>query len=636
MISSLRKLARPWAVVFILANLLNVLAPTISWALTSGPTAPEATSFEPVDTTNIVDMLTGDMTYNIPLLEVPGPAGSYPLSLSYHAGIMPGEEASWVGLGWTLNPGAITRNVNGYPDDFSNVGTYNRVYWAGGQRDTYSYGISVGIKGLVSVGAGLQVSYDTYRGTGRGGYLDASVGFKSTNLRASATVGISPYGGAYASVGLGLGIGIGSRVVGDGLSANLSVGITTNFNTTSLNGGVGVNIRDANGRGFSGSLLGASISTGGDQVTSSLSLGGGTSNVNNSKVGQISTSESGFSIDIPIYIVNLSYSQHQVRYWMDQTERVAVSGVLYNPTPQSEVYNATSFNNYAFDTYTLPEFETTNDPNKAPGPSFFNYDNYSVNAQGIAGNMRPYLLKDLIFRQNRIIKKDNKEEIIQYHYSGDEYRTGKKEFRFINDFSNKHQTQLDSWVNTPYPLVASYGTATSGESGNTGLIGNKLFGSRNIEWYTNTQIRNNQDGDFIDCNATGFNRLPTTQIGGFKITNESGVTYHFALPAYAYDEYEYSENIKFPDGKTFNEFKKREPYAYTWYLTAITGPDYVDRGGQNNGSNGIVDSSDWGYWVAFDYGKWSNNFPWRNPEVGFIQDIDNNFQNYSSGKKSIT
>ncbi len=112
MISSLRKLARPWAVVFILANLLNVLAPTISWALTSGPTAPEATSFEPVDTTDLVNLATGDFTYNIPLLEVPGPAGGYPLSLSYHAGIQPNEDASWVGLGWTLNPGAISRSVN--------------------------------------------------------------------------------------------------------------------------------------------------------------------------------------------------------------------------------------------------------------------------------------------------------------------------------------------------------------------------------------------------------------------------------------------------------------------------------------------------------------------------------------------
>src|SRR5258706_7176043 len=88
------------------------LTPTASYALTAGPTSPEATSFEPVDTTDIVNLQTGDFVYNTPLLEVPGPAGNYPLSLSYHAGILPEQEASWVGLGFTLNPGAITRLVN--------------------------------------------------------------------------------------------------------------------------------------------------------------------------------------------------------------------------------------------------------------------------------------------------------------------------------------------------------------------------------------------------------------------------------------------------------------------------------------------------------------------------------------------
>src|SRR6267378_2401996 len=109
------------AIFLILITVGNVIAPTVSWALTSGPTAPEATSFEPVDTTDMVNLLTGDMTYNIPLLEVPGPSGGYPLSLSYHAGIQPGEDASWTGLGWTLNPGSIYRSVNGFADDHNGV-----------------------------------------------------------------------------------------------------------------------------------------------------------------------------------------------------------------------------------------------------------------------------------------------------------------------------------------------------------------------------------------------------------------------------------------------------------------------------------------------------------------------------------
>lgn len=55
----------------------QVVWPTISYALTSGPTVPEATNFEPVDTTDMVNLNSGDLTYNIPLLEVPGPDGGY-------------------------------------------------------------------------------------------------------------------------------------------------------------------------------------------------------------------------------------------------------------------------------------------------------------------------------------------------------------------------------------------------------------------------------------------------------------------------------------------------------------------------------------------------------------------------------
>src|SRR5688572_22456409 len=121
----------------------NTVAPTVTYALTSGPTAPEATSFEPIDTTDMVNLQTGDLTYALPLLEVPGPEGGYPLSLSYHAGIQPNEDASWAGLGWTLNPGAITRSVNGSPDDWYLPTTSSHAYWSGGSTKTYDIGVNI-------------------------------------------------------------------------------------------------------------------------------------------------------------------------------------------------------------------------------------------------------------------------------------------------------------------------------------------------------------------------------------------------------------------------------------------------------------------------------------------------------------
>ena len=109
------KVHRRISLSLILIMLFQIISPTISYALTSGPSQPEVQSFEPVGTSQMVDLFSGDFNYNIPLLEV----GGYPINIAYHAGIGMEQEASWVGLGWNLNPGAINRNMRGIPDDFS-------------------------------------------------------------------------------------------------------------------------------------------------------------------------------------------------------------------------------------------------------------------------------------------------------------------------------------------------------------------------------------------------------------------------------------------------------------------------------------------------------------------------------------
>ncbi|HLP29350.1 MAG TPA: hypothetical protein VK147_11975, partial [Candidatus Didemnitutus sp.] len=110
------------ACVVLLETLLNVAAPLVALALTSGPAQPEFSDFEPLGTTGMVNEFTGQFTYNLPVLEVPGPNGSsYPLTLAYHSNTGAEEDASWVGCGWSLNPGAIQRAVRGVPDDWKDV-----------------------------------------------------------------------------------------------------------------------------------------------------------------------------------------------------------------------------------------------------------------------------------------------------------------------------------------------------------------------------------------------------------------------------------------------------------------------------------------------------------------------------------
>lgn len=102
--------------IFMVFNLLvEIISPLSVYAITSGPSQPEVQSFEPIGTNQMVDVFSGDFTYNIPLLDV----GGYPVNISYHAGIGMEQDASWVGLGWNINPGVVNRNMRGIPDDFN-------------------------------------------------------------------------------------------------------------------------------------------------------------------------------------------------------------------------------------------------------------------------------------------------------------------------------------------------------------------------------------------------------------------------------------------------------------------------------------------------------------------------------------
>nr|WP_321355564.1 hypothetical protein [uncultured Draconibacterium sp.] len=117
--------------VFVLVNFItSLILPTVTWGLTSGPDSPEFSSFTPAGSTEMVNLFTGDFNYNIPIVEIPGPHNSgYAVSLSYNSGSSSETEASWVGLGWTLNPGAINRELRGFPDEYDRkqIDYYNKT-----------------------------------------------------------------------------------------------------------------------------------------------------------------------------------------------------------------------------------------------------------------------------------------------------------------------------------------------------------------------------------------------------------------------------------------------------------------------------------------------------------------------------
>ncbi|PTQ92451.1 hypothetical protein C8P68_11251 [Mucilaginibacter yixingensis] len=625
------------AIFFALLIVNQFLFPCVALALTAGPTAPEATNFEPVDTTDMVNPLTGDFTYSMPLLEVPGPEGGYPLALAYHAGIQPNEEASWVGLGWTLNPGAIARNVNGYADDWNSVQGVQRTYWSGG--NTKTFGVDVGIgEGPVSVNFGLSFAQDTYKGFGVGYSLGATAGMKNSPFRVGVRVDVTPYGQEY----VGTSIGIVSGKTDEGLFASADLGISTNFKSVSAGVSGGINVSDGS---TTRSLLGASIGSNGRGTSGGFSVGGASVSVSNANAGKIQTESSGFGFTLPLPGFSVGVSYNYERYWSDETATVSTNGALHNVDP-STLVSSNFFDNNAFDTYRLLNDRQTNivdnpDPDRIVGGTYPSFDDYVVTAQGLSGNIRPYAFQNILYNQNKKNNQDPQNDVVQNVTNVVNISTKTNyQFRFIKDFSNKYtqDPSYDPSGAVVFDTAPKYGEAANDGGYNSST--NQLEGSRHIEYFTNQEIADaaaNPNSTnrvktlgFLQAHATGFVRNHDGQIGGFMITNESGVTYHYALPAYSSNELVHTEKVDQSGGYRFNDLQKTGAYAYTWYLTAITGPDYVDVD-----NDGQADNNDWGYWVSFEYGKWTGDYTWRNPSEGFHKDLDNQFQSYSTGKKEV-
>ncbi|MBL0744802.1 hypothetical protein [Chryseolinea lacunae] len=215
---------------FLLAVMLSASIPTRTYALTSGPSQPEVQSFQPATASNMVDLFSGDFSYNIPLFELPGPNGGYPFNLSYQSGITMDSEASWVGLGFNLAPGAVTRQMRGLPDEFKG----DKVYTKMSMKPSVTVGVATGanfelfgsefLKGKL----GLSVRQNNYKGFGYS--IDGGLGFSNTNSDGMTTglgvnFSLDSQEGVSVSPSLSLGTKAGS--VGLGVSYNSKSGLGT-------------------------------------------------------------------------------------------------------------------------------------------------------------------------------------------------------------------------------------------------------------------------------------------------------------------------------------------------------------------------------------------------------------------------
>lgn len=352
----------------------QLVFPTTSWALTGGPAQPEFSSFTPVGTSDMVDLSSGDMTYNIPLMDV----GGYPLNIAYNGNPGMDDEASWVGLGWNLSVGQINRNVRGLPDDFK------------GDQMTYeNY-----LKPNITAGADFQFTPAIV-----GANINLSVGgaaifnnYTGFTMKPSAGIGLDL--GNNASVGFN----VESGPDGLNISPNLSIHATAKKNGTRSNQ-LGINFGTSwnSRRGLSHLTMGVSrkkifkMAPKVEKVESNQSLG--------SHIGfaeQLYTPSKRVGMQTGSFTVNAALGseifggegQGQVTGYgtimavKPSEMRKTTRAFGYNNTELAGEYDVLDFNrekdgNFSVNSTNLP---VTN----------YTYDIYAVQGQGVSGTIRPF------------------------------------------------------------------------------------------------------------------------------------------------------------------------------------------------------------------------------------------------------
>lgn len=368
---------------FLLVYLIvfQVFIPEKSYALTSGPSQPEVQSFEPVSTNQMVDPFSGDFTYNIPLLNIPGPNGGYPINLAYHSGLKMEQEASWVGLGWNINVGSLNRQVRGVADDYDG----DRVISKFDMKENYTIGVGAttalelwGGDAMADLNFGIGVQYNSYSGTSMA--LDVGVNFNEN---------------------LSMGMSFDSQ---SGMSISVTPTMTRIYDYSATlsysNSGLGVSTSLKRTRYDLQNLLHISddgkLSFELTPTSSSRSMSGGTSTLSfsaNQHQPQISFKQNLYSL---YFKVNPGF----------ETNGTFAGASFYGNYNQEDILNRDKYvenyaygyqnlENYDFENNKIMDFSREKDGLVTPASKNIavpnlTYDIYNYSGQGIGGMFRPY------------------------------------------------------------------------------------------------------------------------------------------------------------------------------------------------------------------------------------------------------
>ncbi len=627
----------------------------------AGPTSPDFSSFESVSTDNMINPFSGDFSYNLPVLEIPGAHnGGYALSLSYNNVTNPDEEASWVGLGWTLNPGAITRNKRGFPDDLKE----GEVEYINETPANWTIGLSpnLGIEAFtLKASLTKNMRYNNYKGFGGGytanisalnglvslGYtMDDGKGSFSPGINPSAILGLLNTSGKKAreeSVpkldpckyrGLGKNEGMKAKRMESAERMKAKKGFDTYKQTSNLLSTSTYNFHSFSDMGSPSNV------TEFDGVSTSFSIEG--------------------SIDPSLVIVGVNGGL--IGSYTRQTPKSQVTRQAYGYI-YSNYADLDSSSTSIMDYHVEKESPFMLRDQFTPVP-ISDADYFNVSGEGISGGFRAYWKKPGLFSPpsahsqtllssagvelhagtdlgaggSGMVGEQNLRLKSEWDNNGNsddmKYTVGTTEdepyvFRMNNDlggnvmFSNNFdniKTNLDITGSDREPNISSVPATT--------LAANERIGrSTHIRAFTNEQINSEltafnantlipaiiPDNDITeDCIDRSVTEIKD-HIGIYSLTNEEGTNYVYALPVYNRNEESMQYNVPNNgataaqnDGKEIIHTNvlngimtgEKHKYAYpaSYLLTSIRSADYAD---VNN--NGEVDKDDLGGFTKFDY-----------------------------------
>lgn len=664
----------------------------------NGPTQPEFSNFESVTTKDMVNEFTGAFTYNIPVISIPGPGGSgYALSLSYHSGSSPEEEASWVGFGWTINPGSIVRQVKGFPDDYKNTEV---IYYNQTRPNITASDI-------------FRVRAEFY-----------STDEKKPNLGAGLSYCKTNFYNTFNGFNSNLSVGLDNRMFGSfgyNVDNRGNKRVSYNFNVSNILNLFGVHtninpyfikkINQYSNSQVLGTLAGNFYNFGSEAYYDRLPSN------SSPYAGSITAFKPSFRLDIGSIGIGLESeipaAQMISKQWTIPLVKEKVYGFMYSGDVTDD--------DVLMDYFCEKDNGITKRDRFLPVP-FNNADNFILTGEGLQGGFKLHNTSVGFFRPpSKTSKTSISEGAINLSagittpptigiggdYTGGSHTLNISKSNLTNSITNFNFASTQNFDKFPGYffrfLNDKGGNITYDDNGSEHFkvivptvnsisnINNKLninpqsgitdgrssfirFNlNKDIEKIPDEiplQFNKRSDGSTTSKNFTNVN---PDGIGEFSITNKDGNVYVYGLPVYTRNETSVSYGItKANSSNTTNNkiiysakklksdkdydgtgeepeevvmgSQKREPYATTFLLTLITSPDYVDIKGDG------PTEDDLGSYTKFNYRRVSGTddkkstdkwYKWRNPYSGLnysrgsLSDIRDDIGSVSYGEKEI-